>query len=470
MAFAFVFLNTILLHFEIYYFPVIPVLILLIWMAFASLDKFIYLIVFLVPFSIPLTNLVGRNIGVDLFLPTEPMLAGVMLLFFLKHLKGQRLDIRMLRHPVTLAICFNLAWILITSITSTMPLVSFKFLVARIWFVIAFYLFATEIFSSKKNMRQYIWFYILPFTVVIFYSLIRHSSRGLLNQMAAHSVVQPFYNDHTAYGMALGMIIPALIGLFVNYRLKMNLTQRVFFILLILLFFAATVFSYTRATWVSIVGVAGIWVLVKLKIRWQYVLATAVIAFSMFFTFQTEIKMKLEGNKQTSSGKLTEHIQSISNVQTDASNLERLNRWSCALRMFKERPLFGWGPGTYMFQYAPFQNSWEKTSISTNAHTLGNAHSEYLGPLAEQGIPGIISVLLIVTLTIGTGFRVYFRSKSRQVRVLALSVTLSLITYYLHGILNNFLDTDKASALFWGFTAILVALDLTYTRDKIIRP
>ena len=138
--------------------------------------------------------------------------------------------------------------------------------------------------------------------------------------------------------------------------------------------------------------------------------------------------------------------------------------------MFEEKPLFGWGPGTYMFQYAPFQNSWEKTSISTNAHTLGNAHSEYLGPLAEQGIPGVLSIVLIVSLTLVTGFRVYFRSKSKQVRVLALSVMLSLMTYYIHGILNNFLDTDKASALFWGFTAILVALDLKYTKNAAIHP
>ncbi len=466
ISFAFVVLNAALIYYEIFYFPVIPVILLLAWMAFASLDKFVYLIVFFVPLSIPLTDIVGRHIGVDLFLPTEPMLAGVMILFFLKYLKGQRLDIRILRHPVTIAVYFNIAWIVVTSITSSMPLVSVKFLVARIWFVVAFYLIAAEIFKSKKNMRQYIWLYIIPFSIVIIYSLVRHSSHGLLNQMAAHSVVKPFYNDHTAYGMALGMMIPVLLGLFFAYYRQISHLKRFLFFLLIVLFFLATVFSYTRATWVSLVGVAGIWLLVLLKIRWQYVVAAVVIVFSLFFTFQTEIMLKLEGNKQTSSGKFTEHIRSISNVQTDASNLERLNRWSCALRMAKERPLFGFGPGTYMFQYGAFQNSWERTSISTNAHTLGNAHSEYFGPLAEQGIPGLLSILMIIVLTLRTGMRVFFKSNSKQVKILALSVLLSLITYYIHGILNNFLETDKASALFWGFTAILVALDLKYTRKE----
>jgi putative inorganic carbon (HCO3(-)) transporter len=464
IAFSFVVLNTILIYYEVYYLPAIPVLLLVIWFAFSALDKFIYVIVFFVPLSIPLTNIVGRNIGVDLFLPTEPMLAGVMILFFLKNLRGQGLDRRILRHPLTIAVYINLFWILITSITSSMPLVSIKFLIARIWFIIAFYFLALEIFKSKKKMRQYIWIYIIPFTFVIFYSLVRHSAHGLLNQMASHSAVKPFYNDHTAYGMALGMLIPVLIGLYASYRQKLSIAQHILFVLLIALFFTATLFSYTRATWLSLSGVAVIWFMVLLKIRWQYVAALTIIILSLFFTFQTEIMIKLQSNKQTSSGKLLEHVQSMSNVKTDASNLERLNRWSCAIRMFKEKPFFGWGPGTYMFQYAPFQNSKEKTSISTNFHTLGNAHSEYLGPLAEQGIFGTISFILIIGLTFRTGIRVYFRSKNKQVKVLALSVLLALMTYYIHGIMNNFLDSDKASALFWGFTAILVALDLKYIK------
>ena len=32
--------------------------------------------------------------------------------------------------------------------------------------------------------------------------------------------------------------------------------------------------------------------------------------------------------------------------------------------------------------------------------------------------------------------------------------------------MNDFLDTDKASVPFWGFIAILVALDLYYLPEK----
>ena len=47
--------------------------------------------------------------------------------------------------------------------------------------------------------------------------------------------------------------------------------------------------------------------------------------------------------------------------------------------------------------------------------------------------------------------------------------TLSLITYMAHGFLNNFLDTDKLSVPFWGFIAIIVALDVYHTNDKQLK-
>ncbi|HQN98780.1 MAG TPA: hypothetical protein PKU86_04960, partial [Bacteroidales bacterium] len=43
---------------------------------------------------------------------------------------------------------------------------------------------------------------------------------------------------------------------------------------------------------------------------------------------------------------------------------------------------------------------------------------------------------------------------------------IGLITYYIHGFMNNFLDTDKLSVPFWAFYAMIVALDLYYTRSE----
>lgn len=460
---SFVVLNSIMLALEIYYLPIIPVILLFLALGLVATDKYLLVIVFFVPVSVPLSRLV-EGLSMDMYLPTEPLLAGLLLLYMIKYLMRDRLDLKLLRHPVTLAIYFHLAWMFISSLTSSDLLVSFKMLASRLWFIVGFYLLATQLFRSEKRMHTYVWLFIASFTGVILYALFNHMQYGLDNQVMAHRVASPFYKDHTSYGATLGFLLPVLLGLFLLIK-KEAMNSRFLMLLLLLLFSFATVVSYTRATWISILASIGFWAILKLRIRFEIVLLGAAILVVLFFSLRTQLLLQLEQNRVESSGEFTEHVQSISNITTDQSNLERLNRWSCAIRMWKEKPVFGFGPGTYQFEYGRFQRSYEKTRISTDFGTMGNAHSEYLGPLSESGVLGLLSILLVIGTTLYTGMRVYFTSRKRSIRIFSLAVLVGLVSYYLHGLLNNFLDTDKISALFWGYTAMLVAMDI-YHREK----
>jgi O-antigen ligase len=173
----------------------------------------------------------------------------------------------------------------------------------------------------------------------------------------------------------------------------------------------------------------------------------------------------LQNNKQDSSDNLIEHVTSISNISTDASNMERINRWSCAIQMFLEKPVFGWGPGTYQFQYAPFQLYNDKTIISSNQGDMGNAHSEYLGPLAESGLLGLVFFLLLVFVVLFRAINLYYRIEDPDIKTLLLAIIASLLSYFIHGAFNNFLDTDKASVALWSVIAIVVSIDL-FTHQK----
>ena len=143
-----------------------------------------------------------------------------------------------------------------------------------------------------------------------------------------------------------------------------------------------------------------------------------------------------------------------------ASNLERINRWSCAIAMFEERPLVGFGPGTYAFEYARFQDPENLTIISTNFGDGGNAHSEYLGPLAEMGLPGMLLIFAIVIAIFYQGITLYhaWPESDREMRTLIMGMIVALATYFIHGFLNNYLDTDKAAVPVWGMSAIFIAL------------
>jgi O-antigen ligase len=456
----FIVLNCIFIVNEFYWFSVIPVVLLLALLYIFSLDILLLIIVFLTPLSINLSDF-DFNIGVSL--PTEPLLFGVMMLFIIRMIFEGKFDGKILRHPVTIAIIFYLLWMLITSLTSSIPIVSLKFLISKLWFIIPFYFLGTQLFKDPKNIRRFVWVYLISFIIVIFYTTYNHSLYGF-DEITSHWVMSPFFNDHTSYGALLAMFLPFSFG-FV-FDKKLNKTQRLFAFIVFLIYVMAILLSYSRAAWVSIAIGFGIFAILKLKINYKIVVAGLVVVLGLYMMFRFEIIMKLEKNKQDSSKDYIEHIQSISNISTDASNLERINRWQCALRMFKEKPVFGWGPGTYQFKYAPFQLSSEKTIISTNAGDKGNAHSEYIGPLAEEGLFGLLTVLSIVGLITYTGVKVYKRSKSNEVKFIALLSVISLFTYFIHGLLNNFLDTDKASVPFWGLVGLIVALDVYYSNEK----
>ena len=459
---SFIALNSIMLALEIYYIPLLPAVLLFLALAIVAADKYLLVIVFFVPVSVPLSRLV-EGLSIDMYLPTEPLLAGLLLLYMLKYLMADRIDLKVLRHPVTLAIYFHLGWLFITCLTSTDLMVSFKMLISRLWFIVGFYLLATQLFRQEKRMHTYVWLIVISFTGVIIYAIFNHMQYGLDNQVMAHRVASPFYKDHTSYGASLGFLLPVLAGLFLFIK-RENINSRFLMVLLILLYVFATVVSYTRATWLSILASIGFWAILKLKIRFEIVLVGAAILVGLFFSVRTEMMIQLEQNRVESSGEFSDHVQSISNITTDQSNLERLNRWSCALRMWQDKPFFGFGPGTYQFEYGRYQRSYEKTRISTDFGNMGTAHSEYFGPLAETGVFGLLSILLVIGTTLYTGIRVYLTSKKRSIRIFSLAVLVGLVSYYLHGLLNNFLDTDKISVLFWGFTAMLVAMDI-YHRD-----
>ena len=227
----------------------------------------------------------------------------------------------------------------------------------------------------------------------------------------------------------------------------------------LIIFFVGLYFSYTRAAWLSILIAAIVFLLYHFKIKFKWIISLVIIPILFVAINFTEISYLVQKNDaEHTTENFSERIESMSNITSDASNLERLNRWNCALELFYMRPFFGWGPGTYSFVYAPFQSSMNLTIISTNFGDGGNAHSEYLGPLAEQGFLGfLINSMLIVILFISTGLY-YVKCENSYYKYLTLMIILALTTYFSHGFLNNYLDSDKAAIPIWGLISIFITI------------
>jgi O-antigen ligase len=448
-----------------YFYPYnfLPFALFIVYTAVFHLQNLVFFLAFCTPLAVSLKEL-GLTEGPDLSLPTEPIMFGIMLVYILIQFQNKVTDKKFLNHPLTLLIGIQLLWMFVTACTSSDLVISFKYLVSRLWFIFSCYIIIPHLFQNRKNIITFVLAYSVALAIVVIYTTVSHA-RFNFDEKIADWIVSPFYNDHTAYGAALAMFIPVMVSFWYLRSVSKNI--KILSFILFGMFMLAIVLSFARAGWASLAVALAILLTLWLKIKFRTLFISFFTLIGLFLAFQTEIIMILNKNDQDAKGGFANNIESMLNISTEASNLERLNRWSCAIRMWQDKPVFGWGPGTYMFKYAPYQLSRDLTIISTNFGTVGNAHSEYLGPLSEQGILGLVSVIILLFYVTSLGYRLVYSLNDHDDRILCTGLFLGIMTYFVHGFINNFLDTDKLSLPFWAFLSALVCFDIYYSKKAV---
>ncbi|MBK0384107.1 O-antigen ligase family protein [Pedobacter sp. SD-b] len=438
-------------RFPSYFILILPPIFLLAGLFILSIESVFFIVAFCSPFSIK--YLIG---GSGINLPDEPLMIVLMFLFIIKMIEEPSLFKPILKQPLTLLVTLNLGWILITSVTSTLPMVSFKFLFARLWTVTFGYFWGVLIFKNPKNIKKFILAFGLGLCVVVIYSTYNHYGFGF-SQKKAMLVMKPLMDDHTVYSAVCSMVLAFCVTMLF---LKNLFYEKLLFFGIALLSLTGVILSYSRAAALSLVFVLIFSFLLKLKIRFKTLSICFLVIISVGLVFSNEIYQRIRLNHVASGKNLIGDIKSISNVNNDESNVERLNRWESGFRMFKEKPFLGFGPGTYQFQYSGYQKSNQMTSISTTHGDMGNAHSEYFGPLIESGVIGFLIVLMLFGLSISILMKLYYQHDDRTIRMFSLAILLSLLTYYFHGMMNDFLDQDKAAVLVWALLGMATSLNL----------
>lgn len=438
-----------------FYGYLLPYALLVLYVAIFYTEYTFFFVIAATPLSI---NIEEYTDSFGLFLPTEPLLFGTMLLLLIQATKYPVFPSYLKSSPIVWAVAFYLFWIFTTSLTSEHPITSFKFLLAKLWFIVPVLFYGSAVFFEPKKIKWFLWLFCSAMIIAILYTLVIHASYRF-GEKESHWVMWPFFKDHTIYGALVALVLPLVFA----FLLSKKHTPLVQFIWIGFLFvvLVGLYFSYTRAAWLSVILGMVIWLLIRAKIKFSLIASVTLIVGSLTWFSWDAIQQSLERNKsEHTTEEFGERLESATNVTTDASNLERINRWSCAIAMFQERPLVGFGPGTYAFEYARFQDPENLTIISTNFGNLGNAHSEYLGPLAEMGFLGMIAMLLLVAAIFYQGITLYNRwpDSDKETKTLLMGMIVALSTYFIHGFLNNYLDTDKAAVPIWTMCAIFIGL------------
>ena len=342
---------------------------------------------------------------------------------------------------------------------SEIPATSFKFAALNALFVVAFY-YGGVLLAVRGNR-----FPLLPYACALvpvgMFGLYQFALYNF-NPVTISGIFKPFFYSHTMFG-AVAAFIAAV-------ALAKARTQR-WWLLVVLVATIAVGFSTSRAALWSLVFMGGVYVLILLPRMFRVVVPIVVVVGFFGLGGKAKLDEAFAYNSYEShdpQASLVEKSMSVTNVQSDASNIERLNRWVSALAMFNERPLTGFGPGTYQFTYIPFQEKRLENRLTvTNPNSPppgsgGSAHSELLLQLSENGI---WSPLVFLLMWLRWFYYGLFRS-DRSSDLLPLFLGLS--TYFFHMQFNNFLNQSVFAFLFWG-TAAYLDHKIRSQRDELLR-
>ncbi|HWZ21026.1 MAG TPA: O-antigen ligase family protein [Cytophagaceae bacterium] len=441
----------------------IPVLLFLLLTLFKDYKKILFLLILAIPLSVPLT----LDNGFTLLFPSEILLAFLALYVGVRFVFFYPIDKKILFHPVSILILLDLFWNMVCSINSASLEVSFKRTIVSIAYILIYYFLLTELFSNTQNISKVYKLYILGLVIPIAYTLYMHAEFDFAVSDSPQ-ISRPFYNDHTIYGAVLAFFIPYLI--YSTVKKQDNLNYTIVYGLLSLLFLVGLYFSFSRAAWLSllIAGLFFIFTLLKHKLIVSFVLLILIIVNASFLwktIYETAIESKAISNKEN----ITEHVQSVTNISSDVSNAERINRWKSALRMFYDRPLMGFGPGTYQFYYGNYQLRTEMTRISTYKGDRGHAHSEYLNKLSETGWPGLLLFISTGISVFLVAWRIDKITSDSTTKNLVRITAMALLTFYIHSFFNGFIETDKMAMPVYAAIAAIVAIDIKLRDKKINR-
>ncbi len=431
-------------------FPVLGGAALVLAILLTDVKRLWLLAVFLTPFSLNLEDYIE---GAAVVLPTDLFALALCGFALLK----PEFRSRTWKSPVGFAVFAYMAWLYLCVFFSARPWVSLKFCLSYSWHLAAFLFVSVYFFKDKRNVERALALLTAAACIVAVYTLVRHG-RTAFAFGQSYGVMQPFYKEHTAYAASLAAVWGfALVFAFHRRSVRYALAA--------LILTAAIIFSYTRGAWLGmaawLVLWAGIWMWRKRRKALLGMIAVFVLGAFAVGQMETDKNEKTDYRKS-----LGDRIVSTFNTGTDVSNRERFNRWVAAVKMAYERPVFGFGPGTYAMEYAPYQESRYRTKISTNQGDVGSAHNEWLLALSESGLTG----MLLLTLMFLTPYFMALRAVlNGRERVLHLAALAAMTTFYVHAGVNNFLDQDKVNVPIFLSWAVVVALwqnDAGQTRER----
>lgn len=408
--------------------------------------RFLY---FLLLFTIPLSTEFKFTPALGTDLPDETLmwLLTPVVLFIM--VRNRDAVSGIFSQPIMKILVLSLCWTLVTVAYSELPVVSIKYFIAKIWFVVPFVTGTVLFLKTRGDLHKAAVFLLVPMAIAAVVILIRHGMEGFSFD-SANEVTRPFFRNHVNYGALLVCMIPLCYAMFRN-------GSRIWLFILPVLV-AGLAFSYSRGAWLALgVAIVVVYFMRKGKLSWLIAAAAALIIGMSAWLLDNNryLSFRPVYERTIYHESFDEHMEATYNMQ-DLSSMERFYRWIAAVNMAKENPVTGSGPNSFYPLYKSYTVNEFTTYVSNNPEK-STAHNYFLLLLTEQGVPGMLLFAALYITMLLTAQGVYLRSKDAFEKGMMLLVGAVLAMIGVLIFLSDLIETDKIGSVFYICAGLLVA-------------
>jgi len=415
--------------------------------------------------TIPLSTETSFENGFSTDLPAEPLTVYLMFIYFAYVLQQMRtMSSRFFLHPISLLLLGHVVWIGISCINSYNQLVSIKFFLAKIWYVVVFYFLSGLILKDLKEIKKYTWFILIPLITVAIIVVIRHGMVGFSFKEISH-IYYPFFRNHVDYACQLALFIPFVYVARSWYNKWSN--KWLFLWFAVVFSFLAIQVSYTRAAIGALFIGIGAFYVMKYKLL-KPVLVLAAVGVTLFLASMASGNKYLRfapNFEKTVTHQNFENLLEATYKLQDISTMERVYRWVAASQMIKKEPWFGFGPGTFYFFYKSYTVSSFKTYVSYNPEKSG-IHCYYLMTQVEQGIFGLIILLSLISFALMRLQYLYHTVEDKALKKVVGAILVSFVIILCLLVMNDMIETIKVGPFYFIILALITNIDLMVRSEK----
>lgn len=438
---------------EIPYISSVPLLIVLAIIAIRDYRNIYYLLLFSLPFSLDFSF--G---SLTLSAPSEPLLICSTGIWFLLLLNKRSKIKNYITNPLVIITFLLLILFTFNIFISKEPILSLKFLLAKIWFFAGFIFLPILILTDENKYKISFWCFFIPLMITVLYTIFNHALTGFSFEEVNPSA-RPFYANHVIYACTLGLSLPFAIAAVGWYKDSKFIKIILISSILILLF--AIVTSYTRTTWLSVLAaLASVFVFKSKFLKLSFIVAAIGLVVFCYDLVENNNYMKYAPKFSSTvfnRDDFGKHMEATVEL-SDVSGMERVYRWVAAINLIQHNFWLGTGNNTFYPTYKEYANPAFITYLSDNPEG-SSTHNYFLLIFCDQGVFGFSLFLLLYIWSMLSTKKIYLRTENKFTRTLMITCFATLVIFLVHLILGDMVEVDKNGGIFLLILAIIIAND-----------